>query len=112
MKFLLDEDVPVKLIRTLTAAGHDARRVAPATPDPTVAVQAREEGRILVTLDNDFANTALYPPRRFTIVHVKIHPPYGEDIAQAVTRLLNELPTEAWKGLIVLWRTGSLRILE
>ena len=58
MKFLIDEDVPVKLLRTLTAAGHDARRVAQATPDPTVAAQAREEDRVLVTLDNDFTNTA------------------------------------------------------
>ena len=112
MRFLIDEDVPAKLLHVLEEAGHEARRVNPSTPDPTIAAQARQEGRILVTLDSDFTNTSLYSPERFTIVHIRIHPPYADDITDAFTKLLAQLPPNQFKGLILLGRTGSLRILE
>lgn len=112
MKFLLDEDVPLKLLKVLNAAGHDARRVVPSTPDPVAAAQASEEGRILVTLDKDFTNKSLYPPSRFTIVHIRIHPPYAEEIIEAFLRVLATLPSEPFRGLLLLDRTGSLLVSE
>lgn len=112
MKFLIDEDVPVKLLRTLTKAGHDAVRVAPSSPDPTNAARALQEGRILVSLDKDFTNKSMYPPERFTIVSIRLHPPYAEDVISAFMGLLKQFPPEQLKGLIVLGPAGSIRILE
>ena len=112
MKFLLDEDVPVKLLKALNAAGHDATRVVLSSPDPVIAAQARDEGRILVTLDKDFTNKSLYPPSRFTIVHIRIHPPYAEEIIEAFLRVLATLPPEPFTGLLLLDRAGSLRVSE
>jgi predicted nuclease of predicted toxin-antitoxin system len=112
MKFLIDEDVPVKLLRVLIKAGHEATRVRPSTPDPAIAAQAFDEGRILITVDHDFANKSLYPPERFTIVHIRIHPPYADDIVDAFAKLLAELSPERFKGLILLGRASSMRVLE
>ena len=112
MKFLIDEDVPIKLLHMLKAAGHEAIRVTPSTPDPAIADQALQEGRILVTLDKDFTNKSLYPPERFTIVHIRIHPPYAADLVEAFRGLLTQVAPEQFKGLILLGRTDSLRILE
>ena len=112
MKFLIDEDVPVTLLKTLVKAGHDAVRVTPSSSDPTIAETARREGRILVTLDNDFTNKSLYPPERFTIVHIQLHPPYESDVVRAFMALLEARTPEWFTGLILLGPSGSLRILE
>ena len=112
MRFLLDEDVPRKLLTTLLRAGHDAIRVEPSTPDAAIADRARREGRILVTLDKDFTNTALYAPAHVTIVHIHIHPPHAVDIVEAFTRLLDRLPPTDFRGLIVLGQTGSMHRLD
>lgn len=112
MKFLLDEDVPRRLLTALRTAGHDVIRVDPATPDPVIAARAKAEGRILITLDKDFANTTMYPPSAITIVHIQIHPPYANEIIEAFTRLLATLRPEKLKGLIVLHKLGSIRVLE
>ena len=112
MKFLLDEDVPLKLLTVLVRAGHDARRVVPSTPDPVIAAQACDEGRILVTLDKDFTNKSLYPPARFSIVHIRIHPPYAEEIIEAFLRAVAQFPPAPSTGLWLLDRAGSLRVSE
>lgn len=112
MKFLLDEDVPLALLRALKRAGHDAIRIIPSTPDPIIAGQARTEGRILITLDKDFTNTKLYPPTQLTTVHIQIHPPYAQYIVEAVHSLIATLPAEKFVGLILLQKGGLLRIRE
>ena len=109
MRWLIDEDVPVKLLRILTTAGHDAIRVTAATPDAAIANQARAEDRILVTLDSDFTNQALYPPERFSILHIRLHPPNADAIVTAVMGLLAS--TKSLKGLTLLGRTGAIRIV-
>lgn len=112
MKFLIDEDVPTVLLSVLETAGHDAVRVEPSTSDPAIAARAKAEGRILVTLDKDFTNLTRYPPSQLTIVHVQIHPPYAQDITAAFTRLLDTLSPEKFRGLIILQKPGSIRVIE
>ena len=112
MRFLIDEDVPTILLSVLKTAGHDTLRVEPSTSDPAIAARAKTEGRILVTLDKDFTNTTRYPPSQFTIVHIQIHPPYAQDITAAFKRLLETLPTEKFRGLIILQKPGSIRVVE
>lgn len=50
MTFLVDEDVPVKLLTALRAAGHDALRVDPGTADRALAERAARERRVLILL--------------------------------------------------------------
>jgi predicted nuclease of predicted toxin-antitoxin system len=112
MRFLLDEDVPLGLRKALEVAGHDVVRVKTASSDPEVARNARAEARILVTLDKDFTNAKLYAPTTFTIVHIRIHPPYEEDVVNAFQDLLKTLPLDQFHGLILLTKAGYTRVLE
>ncbi len=66
MRFKVDENLPPWIARRLAAAGHDACTVADQRLcgglDERLAAVCREEGRILVTLDQDFADIRQYPP--------------------------------------------------
>lgn len=57
MRFLLDENVHIGVLRFLAGRGHDSIRVpdilAVGSEDPIVATAAMEEGRILVSHDGD-----------------------------------------------------------
>jgi predicted nuclease of predicted toxin-antitoxin system len=63
---LVDESLPRAVTRTLLEAGHDVSDVRDiglrGAADDAVAAKAREEARILVSGDLDFANAVRFPP--------------------------------------------------
>ena len=69
MKFKTDENLPTEAADLLRAAGYDAVTVGEqrlgGSVDPTVGSVCQREGRVLVTLDLDFANIRAYPPAEF-----------------------------------------------
>ena len=66
MKFKTDENLPIEAFTTLQESGFDAYTVQDealsGTADEILAARARDEARVLVTLDLDFANIQAYPP--------------------------------------------------
>lgn len=58
MRFLVDENLPPRLARLLTASGHDAVHVrdleAARAPDSAVMSRAASEDRVIVSADTDF----------------------------------------------------------
>ena len=66
MKAKLDENVGRSPQRLLERRGHDAENVydeeRSGASDPEVWRAAQGEGRLLVTLDTDFADVRQYPP--------------------------------------------------
>ena len=60
MQFKVDENLPPELADLLAAAGHNASTVESerlsGAADPEIAAVCRQEGRILITLDLDFAD--------------------------------------------------------
>jgi len=66
MKFKVDENLPVEVAVLLAHAGHDAHTVdqedLSGSPDEDLLSVARQEGRVLITLDLDFSNIYDYPP--------------------------------------------------
>ncbi|HBQ95812.1 MAG: DUF5615 family PIN-like protein [Firmicutes bacterium] len=66
MRFKLDENMPVSLVRTLNQAGYDVETVYSESiagiADDTLLDVCQSEQRILMTLDLDFANVVDYPP--------------------------------------------------
>ena len=112
MKFLIDEDIPVKLLKELLSQGQDAVRVTPGSADLEIAQTAKRENRILITLDKDFANTAIFPPAEFNIVQIRIHPPFAPVIISAFRKLLESVPAEKFKGLLILLESGNIRVTE
>ena len=69
MKFKCDENLPADLAASLRREGHDAFSVLDerlgGAADPTIAKVCQDEGRILMTLDLDFANIQTYPPQDY-----------------------------------------------
>lgn len=66
MKFKLHENLPVAAASLLNECGHDAMSVYDehlvGQSDEVISDVARAEGRVLVTLDLDFADERTYPP--------------------------------------------------
>jgi len=66
VKFKIDENLPAEAAGVLRGAGFDVHTVGDeklsGVDDETVASTSRSEGRVLVTLDLDFANIRAYPP--------------------------------------------------
>jgi predicted nuclease of predicted toxin-antitoxin system len=64
--FKLDENLPLDAETLLSDAGHDVETVLnerlAGQSDGRVFEASKAEGRILVTLDLDFADIRLYPP--------------------------------------------------
>jgi len=75
VKFLVDAQLPARLARHLSDAGHDARHTSDlpggnASTDAEIAVAADAEDRVVVTKDRDFRDSHLLrsSPRRLCIV--------------------------------------------
>jgi hypothetical protein len=64
MGFKIDENLPREVADNLRAFNHDAMTVADqglkGGPDSEISKVCRNEGRVLVTLDLDFADTRTY----------------------------------------------------
>jgi predicted nuclease of predicted toxin-antitoxin system len=65
MRFKLDENLPAEIGAFLRDLGHAADTVneegLAGSPDPAVLAAARDEDRIVLTLDKGIGNLALYP---------------------------------------------------
>lgn len=75
MKFLVDAQLPARLARFLSSAGHDAVHTSELpsgnrTADGRIAELADDEGRVVVTKDRDFRDGHLLAssPRRLLVV--------------------------------------------
>jgi predicted nuclease of predicted toxin-antitoxin system len=75
VKFLVDAQLPARLARFLSSAGHDALHTMELpdgnrTTDGRIAELADEEGRVVVTKDQDFRDGHLLTmsPQRLLIV--------------------------------------------
>jgi predicted nuclease of predicted toxin-antitoxin system len=66
MRIKLDENLSRHLKVTLMARGHDVETVADegllSQTDSAVAAAAKSEGRVIFTLDSDFADVRRFPP--------------------------------------------------
>ena len=111
MKFLLDENVPKQVKSFLESRGYEAEYSPKGLKNRELASLALSGGYVLVTRDRDFANTVLYPPKRFHgIVILHIHPPKAERLIEGVKRLLARV--ESYKGKLIIVRDDTIEIFE
>ena len=98
MKFKIDENLPVELANLLQEAGYDAMTVnqqeLSGEKDQIIFDICQQEGRVLVTLDLDFADIRSYPPKQFLGIMVlrviRQDKPYLISVFQKVIRFLSQ----------------------
>lgn len=113
MRLLIDEDVDVRLIKTLKRLGHDVRRVPSGVMNGEVLRLAQRERRIVITRDADFTNVKKYPSSRHVgIIHLAIHPPWLENLVPPVTRLLRTLSEDQVAGKVIIVDETSSRTIS
>ena len=99
MKFKIDENLPIEVAEVLLAGGHEADTIHAehlnGTADSTIAAVCQREGRVLVTLDLDFANVINYPPVEYPgIVVLRPHWQDRDHVTDLVRRIIPLLSQE------------------
>ena len=115
MKLFLDENLSPQHASELRTEGHDAIAVLEVglsgATDEQVLRFAVENGRVLVTLDADFANVMRFPPEQtHGVVRLKVHPATEERIRQAIRRALLFLQNIDMAGRLAVIDQDKIRI--
>lgn len=117
LRLKVDENLPIEVVALLNDAGHDAMSVIDqglgGRPDPEVAEICRQEDRVIVTLDLDFADIRIYEPRDFAgIVVLRLTVLDKPRLLSSVKRLILLLVPEALTGKLWIVNESSVRIRE
>jgi predicted nuclease of predicted toxin-antitoxin system len=115
VKFLLDENLSPRQAEALRALGHDAVSVAESglagADDSEVRRAAVEDGRVLITLDGDFANVLRFPPLATPgVIRLRLHPPREEAIAAALRFAISRLASVPLDGKLAVIDERKIRI--
>ena len=96
MKLIADENISKWTIMKLRNAGYDGLRIQEflprGTPDARIIKIAIEHKAILITTDDDFGNTILYPPENhFGVIIVKLHQPNRHLITERLMEAISQM---------------------
>ncbi|MFM9843915.1 MAG: DUF5615 family PIN-like protein [Dongiaceae bacterium] len=111
----LDENLPDAARELLRTAGHDAATAREeglaGTDDDTLLTTAAGEGRVLVTLDQDFANVRRYDPADTAgIIVLRLRDQTLPIIRRTVVRLADLLSREPVSGRLWILDESRLRV--
>jgi len=117
VKFKTDENLPIEAASTLRQYGFDAETVwdesLSGADDRTIANRVREEGRILVTLDLDFANIHAYPPELYSgIIVLRLKGQDKETVVAYVRRVALVLGQRDPKGELWIVQRDRIRFRQ
>ena len=117
MRFKVDENLPVEASAILCDAGHDAVTVVgqemSGAADAEIGLICQEEGRVLVTLDTDFADIRAYPPEDYAgLIVLRLKWQDKTHVLRTVERLLPLLPVESPQQRLWIVEETHVRIRE
>jgi predicted nuclease of predicted toxin-antitoxin system len=117
VKLFLDENISPKHATELRAEGHDVLAVLDVSlsgaTDERIRQFSIETGRILVTLDADFANVIRFPPRKTPgVVRLRIQTPTETAIREALQRVLLLLQNTDLSGRLAVVDPQKIRIRQ
>lgn len=115
MRFKIDENLPVEVADLLRAAGHEALTVfdqnLSGRPDSNVADAVRNEKRVLITLDLDFADIRAFPPNDYAgLIVLRLSIQDKPSVLAVIARVIRLLETEPLTGLLWIVDEAAVRI--
>lgn len=115
MKFKTDENLPTEAADLLRSAGHDAVTVGEqrlgGAVDSTVGSVCQREGRVLVTLDLDFADIRTYPPSHYPgFVVLRLSRQDKAGVLRVIARTIPLFTGEAVAGRLWIVEEHQVRI--
>ena len=113
MRIKTDENLPAEAAATLRECGLDADTVwdenLVGSDDEGIAARVRCEGRVLLTLDLDFANIRAYPPDQYPgIIVLRLKNQDKASVVACVRRIVSTLAERSPDG--ELWIVEGDRI--
>jgi predicted nuclease of predicted toxin-antitoxin system len=117
MRFKVDENLHREIATAIAARGHDASTVhdqgLTGARDPVLAEHCRQEGRVLVTLDLDFADIRTYPPRNSPgIVVFRLRDQSRPSALRVLSFVLDQLDRQALAGKLWIVSETGVRVRE
>lgn len=117
MKFKVDENLPVEVGGLLREAGFDASTLfdegIAGSNDQTLANYCRQEERVLITLDGDFADIRNYPPREHPgLMVIRLVRQSKGRLIKVVSDMLPLLQTEELAARLWIVEDGGIRIRD
>ncbi|MBN1347681.1 MAG: DUF5615 family PIN-like protein [Phycisphaerae bacterium] len=80
-------------------------------PDEVLYVWAQQNGAVIVTFDEDFADARMrHLGPHHGIIRLKVWPTTVENTRSALERLLQSVPDEQWLGALVIIDNRKIRI--
>lgn len=113
MRLLLNENLPRQAVELLRARGHDvnwARDSGPGLGDSAILSRAQSEGRVLVTMDKDFAALAFRHALRADSGIVLIRIPAADPQRLARSLVAAMARPMSWQGHLVTVEPDRIRI--
>lgn len=113
MRFKVDENLHVEVADLLRGQGHDALTVFDqglrGRDDHDIADICRSEGYILLSLDLDFSNILMFPPKDYPgLIVLRLRNRGRAAVRRVVTRVMEYLGKESIAGH--LWIVDEYRI--
>lgn len=107
LKFLADEDVDARLVRSLSSKGVNIKYASKGAKNSELYALACKEKRALFTLDKDFLNTSLFPPSKLpAIIVLRVHPPEVSKLESLLLKFIKEFSDEMKGRTFVLKDKG------
>ncbi|MBI2641651.1 DUF5615 family PIN-like protein [Candidatus Roizmanbacteria bacterium] len=102
-RFLLDENVDIRLSSFLKKKGFDVEFAPKGIKNSNLINLAKEKACILITHDKDFANSNLYDPVTFAgMIVLRIHPPRLNNLVVSLDKFLNKNKSLDFRGKIFI----------
>lgn len=115
MKFLADMNISPKTVAFVQALGHEATHLheqgLQRMPDPAILVKAREEGRVLLTHDLDFAELVAASGAKLpSIVIFRLRSMRPERVNERLRAIVAEQLGVLERGAIVSVSEAQIRV--
>jgi len=115
LKFMIDANMPRLVMRNLNDLGYDTVDIRdiekPGIDDDRIFELAQQEGRIILTRDQDFGNIILYPLGTHKgIIVLKTRARSSKEINDLIINFLAEVSEDEILGSLIILEESRYRI--